>query len=380
MTGSHRTTLQHDWNSLSLASQIIESLGYNVTAYGANDPSVLRNLRAVGHMARRDSVNPRWLRTREQVDGGVYPDLLMQLRSRQEVEEFLIDYDITRTNPIDKAELQARVAALKKNLRIMSPSAYGGLISQLARIHNCTFLLDKFPKKVEPPTPISTTASATSVSTPGNSAQTPIVIRSTRTVIDLTGSDDTSFTPSTPVKADPGSNSTRKRRRESSVDAHVRSTKRTATRAAADIPAKSTSSTSSGVLSSKDHKTIVSQYHQDQSLLEKQLYNCRTSLPFPRDPFESLFNWDQELHLPRLRSISLSSYPRIFEAISRIPGDRIDPKIAETLRNVVFNREESQKYHHCLPASDPRHGLCAGHQHMIDILKAGEAMLLRKKT
>jgi hypothetical protein len=307
MTGTKRTVLKHDWETLPLASQVIEGLRYIVDGYGANDRSVLQNLRAIGFMARRDSASPRWLRTREQVDGGVYPSPLSQLRSRSEVEDFLIVYDIIGVSRMNG--LQHSVAAIKENMRLRGASAYDILILQLARIHNCTFLLDQYPKPAVPQTPTATAVSTTT-------AQTPVTVTTS------------------------------------------------------DAPAEDIPSSPSQATPNKTVQDVVSRYRLDQKLLEKQLYACRRSIPAPADRFESLFNHD--IYRKQCWCTSLKNYPRVFEMIGRIPVSENDLQIAQTLGRVISGREEAEKFYQSFGAS------YSVHRNMIDVPKAGEAMLLWK--
>lgn len=107
-------------------------------------------LRAAIDMAVRDATSRQWLRTREQVDGGLFPGPWMYFKNRDEVEAFLIDYDVTRSKPLALNELRVQTAALKQSLQSLSRPAYDGTITHLARTHNYTSLLDKFTAPAPP--------------------------------------------------------------------------------------------------------------------------------------------------------------------------------------------------------------------------------------
>jgi hypothetical protein len=74
----------------------------------------------------------------------------MHFQNRGEVEAFLIEYDVARAKPLALGELLVQTAALKRSLRSLSKSTYDGTTAQLARIHNYTSLLDKFPAPAPP--------------------------------------------------------------------------------------------------------------------------------------------------------------------------------------------------------------------------------------
>jgi hypothetical protein len=58
--------------------------------------------------------------------------------------------------------------------------------------------------------------------------------------------------------------------------------------------------------------------------------------------------------------------------IGRIPVSENDLQIAQTLGRVISGREEAEKFYQSFGAS------YSVHRNMIDVLKAGEAMLLWK--
>jgi hypothetical protein len=307
-------------------------------------------------MARRDSVSSRWLRIRKQVDGGVYPSPLSQLRSRSEVEVFLIVYDILGPGHTDG--LQPRVAALKENLRLISVSAYGVLILQLARIHNCTFLLDQYPKPTDPQTPTTTAVSATGGSTSTNSTQAPAHSQSppTQTFTDLTESDDTSLSPTTPTQVTTTLPLSRKQPREESPENPKIPAQAPVVAPTSDTPAAEgiPSSSSQEATLKKMVQDLVPQYHLHQKLLEQQLYACRHFMPMPADRFVSLFN--HETHGRNSWRISFKNYPRVFEMVSQFPGCENDlQQMAQTLRNVILGREEAQKFCRSFDVSDSGH-------------------------
>jgi hypothetical protein len=371
MTGTNRTVLQHDWENLALAKQVIKGLRYTVDAYGANERSVLQNLRAIGFMARRDSVNYRWLRTREQVDGGVYPGPLSRLRSRSEVEDFLIVYDIIRSGRTDG--LQPRLTALKENMRLISASAYDALILQLARIHNCTFLLDQFSKPAATQTSTPTAVSTTSDFTSTKSTQAPANTQSigTQTAIDLTASYDTFPAPTTPTQVTSTLALSRKCPREDSPKTPESTAQAPVIAPTAYAPAESIRFSPSKTSPNNRAQDLVTQYHSEQKLLERQLYACRHYMPKPADRFVGLFN--HETHGKNPWRISLKNYPRVFEMVSRFPGYEDDmQQMAQTLRSVILGREEAEKLYRSFDASD------SGHENTIRVLKAGEVMLLRE--
>lgn len=185
MTGSHRTVLRHDWKDLSIASQIISVL--NVTTAGDNDEGVLQNLQATVGMARKDMISRWWLRTREQVNGGDYPGPLVQLRTRRQVEAFLIDYDVTRGQNHSETNFSAQMEALKESMRLFTPSLYDGFIVNLARFHNYTQLLDRFAAPKDPMASSTTTIPTPSKSTPTEPVQESADECSTQPSVGTTG-------------------------------------------------------------------------------------------------------------------------------------------------------------------------------------------------
>ena len=225
--------------------------------------------------------------------------------------------------------LQPRVTGLKGHMRGISASASDVLILQLARVHNCTFLLDQFPKP-----PAQQTSTPTAGDTIGESDSTYSTQASAGTRFDRS-------TAQTPI-----------------------------TITISDVPTAAIPASPSKAVPNRTVQDVVSQYHLDQKLLEKQLYACRHSMLVPADRFESLFNHD--IYRKQCWCISLKNYPRVFEMIGRISVSETDTQIAETLRSVISGREEAQKFYQSLDASDE------GHQNMIDVLKAGEAVLLWK--
>jgi hypothetical protein len=149
MTGKNRTVLAQASDRLADLSKIWSALGYEQTEpdLDSNESKehAFLSLRAAVDMAVRDATSRQWLRTREQVDGGPSPGSWMHFQNRDDLDAFLIEYDVARAKPLALIELRAQTAGLKESLRSLSRSAYDGMIAQLTRTHNYTSLLDKFP-------------------------------------------------------------------------------------------------------------------------------------------------------------------------------------------------------------------------------------------
>jgi hypothetical protein len=318
-------------------------------------------------MATRDVSSQRWLRTREQVDGGTYLGPLMQLRSRGDVEDFLVEYDLARASPITEIQPNVKTSLLKDAFRLISRSAYEAMIDRLARIHNYTHLLDKYPATVVPESVATTAKSGTSKPSVVDTAKISAGIPSTPPPTEATGSSTKPLELITPAESTVTLTSKESRPVERPINATASSIQSPAAKVAPDVPTEGTSL-----------QDVVSQYHQDQRSLEKQLYACRTSIPVGKDLFESFFNWDVSDGLGRKKAapIACKNYPRVFEIVRRIPGYTIDPKMVETLESSITKREEAQKFYQRMPIDDPRRMEDDGHQNMIDVLKAGKAMLL----
>ena len=127
MTGSYRTLLNHDWDNLSFYSQTLPTLSNIGTLLGIRTGKTQLTLQAAVLLATRDAISQRWLRTREQVDGGTYPSPLMQLRSRGDVEDFLVEYDLTRASPIAEIQPNTNIGRfLRDSKRVASLSLGGG--------------------------------------------------------------------------------------------------------------------------------------------------------------------------------------------------------------------------------------------------------------
>ena len=154
MTGNNRTVIARASERLAGLPKIWSALEYEQIEPGLDTSEskqcTLLALRAAVDMAVRDATSRQWLRIREQVDGGPFPGPWMHFQNQGEVEAFLIEYDVARAKPLALGELLAQTAALKQSLRSLSKSTYDGTIAQLARIHNYTSLLDKFPAPVPP--------------------------------------------------------------------------------------------------------------------------------------------------------------------------------------------------------------------------------------
>jgi hypothetical protein len=154
MTGNNRTVIARASERLADLPKIWSALEYEQIESGLDTSEskqcTLLALRAAVDMAVRDATSRQWLRTREQVDGGPFPGPWMHFQNHGEVEAFLIEYDVARAKPLALSELLVQTAALKQSLRSLSKSTYDGTIAQLARIHNYTSLLDKFPAPAPP--------------------------------------------------------------------------------------------------------------------------------------------------------------------------------------------------------------------------------------
>jgi hypothetical protein len=215
-------------------------------------------------MARIHAVDSRWLRTREQIDGCAYPGPLMQVRSRHDVEALLVEYDVARTNSIDEAELLIRTTALRENIRLISPSTYDGLIIQLARMHNYTYLLDKFPNLADPEIVTTGTGPTASESTIANSTQAPTDTRSTQPSI---GTTKTSAEPTASSKSAgiiSASTSTEACPQKNSTDASGSSTHAHVVSVPSSASVENTTPVPSEVLTGKELAEVVRQYKRDQ--------------------------------------------------------------------------------------------------------------------
>jgi hypothetical protein len=152
MTGKNRTVLAQASDRLADLPTIWSALEYEHTESDLNSNESKENaflsLRAAIDMAVRDATSRQWLRTREQVDGGPFPGPWMHFQNRDDAEAFLIEYDVARAKSLAYAELLVQTATLKQSLRSLSRSTYDGTIAQLARIHNYTSLIEKFPAPV----------------------------------------------------------------------------------------------------------------------------------------------------------------------------------------------------------------------------------------
>jgi hypothetical protein len=82
----------------------------------------------------------------------------------------------------------------------------------------------------------------------------------------------------------------------------------------------------------------------------------------------------------RKHRIPKQNYPRVFKIVKGTPGWKPSATLATALRGTIFGREEAQKYYHALPASDSRRNPNDVHQGIIDVFKAGKAMLLEGET
>lgn len=365
MTGSYRTLLNHDWDNLSFYSQILPTLSNIGTLLGIRTGKTQLTLQTAVLLATRDAISQRWLRTREQVDGGTYPSPLMQLRSRGDVEDFLVEYDLTRASPIAEIQPNTKTSSLKDAFRLISRSAYEAMIDRLARIHNYTHLLDKYPATVVPESVATTAKSGTSKPSVVDTAKISAGIPSTPPPTEATGSSTKPLELITPAE----STVTLTFQESRPVERPINATESPAAKVAPDVPTEGTSL-----------QDVVSQYHQDQRSLEKQLYACRTSIPVGSHVFESFFHWDVSDGLGRKKAapIACRNYPRVFGIVRRIPGYTIDPEMVETLESNITKREEAQKFYQRMPIDDPRRVEDDGHQNMIDVLKAGRAILLGK--
>jgi hypothetical protein len=384
MTGTDRTTLNHHLRDLSLRSQILSSLGYDADVV---HPSTTRlgclvTLQAAVAMAKRDAGSSRWLRTREQVDGGAYPGPGLGLDDRADVECFLIEYDVSRSIYYSETENDTQTEVLKHALCSLSESVYDAMILQLARVHDFTYLLDKFPNEADLPAPTTTADSTTSEPAHIILTQTPADTHSAQSSNDSTKTSAQSVAPSKSAETTSASTSIESRPSDCSIDATESNIPTPAAKVAPDVPTEDIASAPLEASSNRALQDVVSQYHQYQRALEMQLYACRTSMPVGRDLFKSFFNWDVVDGLKRKKAtpITCKNYPRVFEIIRRTPGYKIDLEMVETLKSNISKREEAQKFYQRMPIDDPRRGEDDGHQNMIDVLKAGEAMLLSKMT
>ena len=333
MAARHRTVIAHDSRRLADLPGIWSALGYQQDEPGSDtykcEGRSLLTLRAAVDLATRDVTSRQWLRTREQVDGGPFPGPWLHLQSRDEVKAFLIEYDVARSRLLSEYELRTQTAALKEDLRSLSRPAYAGMIAQLARTHNYTSLLDKYPKSGDLPTKTIATSPTTS-----ESASTDYFAPKPP-VIDRTGSNNEALAPSTPATATTVSTSSRKRPREDPVS-------NPGSRGRTLATTEATASSLSRVPSRRKVQDLVSQYHRNQRVFEEALYDYRTSVPVAKELFERLFGWESRHdQLERwLISLPLFNYPRICAIIARISGFEPDPEMAETLRSLLFKREE----------------------------------------
>jgi hypothetical protein len=239
-------------------------------------------------MASKDSILTGWLRTREQIYGGAYPGPLMQVRSRHDVEDLLINYDVRRTNSIDEAELRIRTTALRENLRLINPSAYDGLILQLARMHNCTHLLEKYPKPADPEIASTETDPTKSESALASSTQASVHTGSTQPSVDTTKTSTESISSSKSVAITSASTLTEFCSDIHSTDTPESSTKAHVATAPSNAPVESTSIPIPQVLSASELGKVCSRYKEDQSKVEGMLCAFRKFLkPSLKSRFES---------------------------------------------------------------------------------------------
>jgi hypothetical protein len=82
----------------------------------------------------------------------------------------------------------------------------------------------------------------------------------------------------------------------------------------------------------------------------------------------------------KFNRIPKQNYPRAFKIVKSTPGWKPSATLATALRGPISGRDEAQKYYHALPASDSRRNPDDVHQGIIDVFKAGEAMLLERET
>jgi hypothetical protein len=74
----------------------------------------------------------------------------MWIYDREQVRSFLIKCEIVQAHACSTVEVHRRAEALKSALCYVSPSAYDALISELARMHNYTHLLNWSFEETEP--------------------------------------------------------------------------------------------------------------------------------------------------------------------------------------------------------------------------------------
>ena len=72
------------------------------------------------------------------------------LRSNRQVVDDLIKYDISRAHACSETETNRRVGRLKEALCYVTPPAYNTIILELARMYDCTHLLERFSEMIGP--------------------------------------------------------------------------------------------------------------------------------------------------------------------------------------------------------------------------------------
>lgn len=348
-TGNDRTRIQQDWENLSPDYQIWINFGLLESVHDLK--SLARNARSLLHLkaaitiACRDALSSGWLRTLEQVEveGGPFPGPWRRFHSRNEVEEFLVEYDVGRANAISRKVLEGRVTALIQLLPSLSQDAYENLIENIAKTHNYAYLLEL---RFETPSDDSPTA-------PSN------------------GPKDFKVVP-LHHKADdkhPGS------------PASSTSFKTTTTTPPA--PALPTlPPLDNGAELDEETQECCRQYHRNQEAFEKELRDAPVS-PEHKERYDSLFDWKpytDQRGRSKVTPITCENYPRVFAMLKATKGWTMSDSMAKLLRGAIFNRAKAQQWYRRLPAEDPRRKDDSGHENILRVLRDGEALLLKPSS
>jgi hypothetical protein len=342
MTGNHRTQINHGWEDLSTADQIRTRLGYKTTWPGSTREHSFLNLKAAIDIACKDALSPNCLRTLEQVEGGAFPGTWLNLHSRKQAEDFLIEYDVARASPISCSKMKVQVRALIESLRLLSPTAFDALVRQIARTHNYTHLLDN-------DTPTSSRSSSVAAPEVTDAAQNRVEALKVAATSPPLHPRTTATEPATPVHS------------------------------VAPTPVLPTLPL--GAELDDDTQECCRKYHRDQEAFEKELRDAPVS-PEKKKGYDSLFDWKpytDSKGRSKITPITCDNYPRVFAILDCNHGWVMGEVMAEKLRGAIFNREKAQEWYQRLAATDPRRGEDGGHRNFIKVLKEGEA-ILRKKS
>jgi hypothetical protein len=122
-------------------------------------------------------------------------------------------------------------------------------------------------------------------------------------------------------------------------------------------------------LTFKERKQLETQYHKDQAEVELFLYNFRDH--FDKQPhFKTMFQLDSP-SATRPDRIKSGKHIEVFRMVSELLN-----KTMALLRKAITNREKAHQHYLDLPSPVPPGRTEGSHLNFIEILKAGEAMLL----